>query len=64
MLDVKKKLDTLKGTKEEQDKLEKEYLGKILEAGKRLQAAAIPAALKSEGEPTFLKAMKTLENLK
>jgi hypothetical protein len=64
LAEVKKKLDTLKGTKAEQEKLEKEYMPKILAAGKRLEAAALPAALKCEGEPTFLKAAEKMKDLK
>jgi hypothetical protein len=61
---AKNKLDVVKGTKAEKDKLEKEYMPKIEEAGARLKKVALTATLKSGGEPTFMKALEKMQTLK
>ena len=64
MIDAKKKLEPLKGSKAEEEKLAKEYKGKMEEAAKRLQSGDYSSMVKSDSEPTFLKAVKTLEGMK
>ena len=64
MQELKKKADAIKGTKADQDKLEKEYMPKVLEATTRMQKAAMSAGAASGGEPTFLKAVEKMKNLK
>ena len=60
----KNKLDGLKGTKAENDRLEKEYMPKMEAAGARIKAAVPMAVIKSQGEPALQKALEKFGTLK
>ncbi len=62
--EVKKKAEGIKTTKAEDEKLQKEYMPKILEATTRMQTAGLNAGLKCGAEPTFMKAIEKMKNLK
>jgi len=59
-----KSAETVKGTKADKEKLEKEYMPKIQEASARMLKASMTAALASGGDATFLKAIDKMKNLK
>jgi hypothetical protein len=64
MQGAKKKLEGIKGTKAESEKLEKEYKTKLMEAATRMQTALLSAGLKSGGDATFMKAFEKVKDLK
>jgi hypothetical protein len=64
MRDVTKRLEAIKGTKADEEKLNKEWLPKVKKAAERMQTAGLTAGLKSEGEPTFLEAVEKMKHLK
>jgi hypothetical protein len=59
-----KKAEGVKGTQADKEKLEKEYMPKIQEASTRMMQASMTAAVASGGDPTFLKAIGKMKNLK
>ncbi len=64
MKEAKKTLETVKGTKADEEKLNKEYLPKIAEVTTRMQKAGASAGAKCEAEPTFMKALEKMQTIK